>query len=149
MDSTILPRGTILINALALGGVIGTLALGVGGRILMRLYAWLSWQEPAFTVVGSLTVVFLGTCYGMATGFLLWLARRLFPGSRMARTVLFWAGLLLLSWHALTPLSLLRAEVFGPLVVIYGVALSLTFYRRFPITNHPSPLTNVSQITNP
>ena len=44
-------------DALALGGALGAIVLGIGGRVAMRIVANANWQEPVLTASGTLTVV--------------------------------------------------------------------------------------------
>jgi hypothetical protein len=113
-----------LIRALACGAFVGALVLGVGGRIAMRGYALLDYQEPYFTLPGSATVVAIAAAAGAATGLLMWAANRLFRSSVIARQLFFWVGFVLLTARVLHPLSLQRIEVFGPLAALHGIVLS-------------------------
>ena len=115
-----------VLRALVSGTAIGALVLGVVGRIAMRGYALVDEQEPYFTLMGSMTVLMLGAIAGAATGLLLWLAGRLFPSRPLPRALMFWAGLVLLTWRVMQPLSAQRVEVFGPLAVAHGVVLMLS-----------------------
>ncbi len=58
------------------GAISGLLVLGLGGRILMRALAFTLEEGPAFTIVGSLEVLALGTIWGALTAPLLVLIRR-------------------------------------------------------------------------
>ena len=69
---------TVLLRAGLAGALTGALVLGVGGRIVMRLAAFIGGRTPGFSWSGSVEVVAAGALYGAAGG-LLWvaLARRL------------------------------------------------------------------------
>jgi hypothetical protein len=80
------------------------------------------------------TVVLLGLVSGLVGALVfvgLWF---LLPRWRLLRASLFWAFLVLMTLRGLLPLDTPRLVLFGPLVVIYGIALevlwSLSFLRR-------------------
>jgi hypothetical protein len=58
------------LNALILGALLGTIVLGLGGRLAMRIFALLEGLTPGSSLGGSLTVLFLGACWGLGGGFL-------------------------------------------------------------------------------
>ena len=58
-----LPHRSFLV-ALVLGGAVGLLTLGIGGRLSMRSIALLQGQAPGFSIGGSMTVVGLGAVTG-------------------------------------------------------------------------------------
>jgi hypothetical protein len=121
-------RGS-LVSDLNVGAVVGALVLGVAGRGAMRIYALLDYQEPYFTALGSATVVMIAAAAGAVTGLLLWIGRRLFPSTAIARQLLFWTAFILLTARVLHPLSVQRIEVFGPLAAIHGIVLSVAVRR--------------------
>jgi hypothetical protein len=118
-----------IIAALILGSACGGVILGIGGRMAMRGYALLDYQEPYFTLPGSATVVAIAAVAGAATGLLMWAASRLFRTSMIARQLFFWAGLVLLTARVLNPLSVQRIEVFGPLALLHGLVLWFAWTR--------------------
>ena len=109
-----------VVAVLLLGALVGTIVLGVGGRIGMRIFAVLDGVNPGFSLGGSLTVVFLGAVWGVGGGLMLWLGRRVFPRSPLLRGLAFWGIWLFLTARVLNPLSWQRVLVFGPLAIIYG-----------------------------
>ena len=125
-----LPRRS-LPTALALGAVVGAVFLGVGGRAAMRIFALLTDRAPAWTIEGSITVTIFGAIFGMIGGLLLWLGRRFFKTSPLARGALFWIPLTLLYLRVLSPLSGDSLIAFTPFVVAYGVVLYRIWCRRF------------------
>jgi len=117
-------------TALLLGAAVGSVFLGVGGRVAMRIFALLTDRAPGWSFEGSLTVVFVGAVFGMIGGVLLWLGRRFFRTSPMARGALFWIPLSLLYLRVLSPLSTDSLIAFTPFVVLYGVVLYRIWCRR-------------------
>ena len=125
-----LPRRS-LPTTLALGAVVGAVFLGVGGRIAMRIFALLEGRAAGWTFEGSLTVVFMGAVFGTIGGFLLWLGRRLFPRSAVARGALFWIPLTGLFLRGLSPLTENSLLAFVPFYVAYGVVVYRLFCHRY------------------
>jgi hypothetical protein len=138
-------RGTIqlprrsLPTALLLGAAVGTVFLGVGGRIAMRIFAVMMDRAPAWSFEGSLTVVLFGSVFGMIGGLLLWLGRR-YSSSPLARGVLFWIPVTLLYLRVLSPVSNDSLIAFTPFVLAYGVVLYRIWCRRFVATWGTRPM---------
>lgn len=63
----------ILVRAALAGAATGTIVLGIGGRLAMRLAGLLGGRAPVFSWGGSLEVLAAGARYGAAGG-LLWVA---------------------------------------------------------------------------
>jgi hypothetical protein len=117
------------VAGLLLGASLGTVVLGIGGRIAMRGIAQIAGSPGGFSLGGSLTVVFLGLVSGLA-GALAFLALRWLVGSRaVLRGILFWAFLTLATLRGLRPLDLQRAVLFFPLVLVFGVAFQVIWCR--------------------
>ena len=125
-----LPRRS-LPTALALGAVVGTIFLGIGGRIAMRIFAIFEGRAPGWSFEGTMTVVFMGAVFGTTGGLLLWLGRRYFKRSPVARGALFWIPLTLLYLRVLSPLTTNSLIAFTPFVVAYGAVLYRVFCHRF------------------
>jgi len=125
-----LPRRS-LPTAITLGAIVGAIFLGVGTRIAMRLFALLEGREPGWSFGGSLTVVFMGAVFGTFGGVLLWLGRRYFKRSPLARGALFWIPLTLLFLRGLSPLNSNSVVTFIPFFIGYGAVLYRTFCHRF------------------
>jgi len=128
---------------LVIGASLGTVVLGVGGRIAMRGIARLAGSPGGFSFGGSLTVVFLGLVSGLA-GALAFLALRwLVRSHRLLRGALFWAFLVLVTLRGLRPLDVQRVVLFLPLVLIFGVALQVIWCRVYlrgkSDANRPAP----------
>jgi hypothetical protein len=125
-----LPRRSLL-TTVALGAIVGAVFLGIGGRIAMRIFALLQEREPGWSFGGSMTVVFMGAAFGTTGGLLLWLGRRFFKRSPVARGLVFWLPLTLLYLRVLSPLSTNSLIAFTPFIVAYGAVLYRVFCRRF------------------
>lgn len=125
-----LPRRSLPM-ALALGAVVGAIFLGVGGRIAMRIFAVMDGRDPGFTIGGTLPVILMGAIWGTLGGFLLWLGRRLFKRSPVARGALFWVPLTVLFVRGLSPLTQDSLIAFTPIVLAYGLVLYRVFCHRF------------------
>jgi len=111
-----------------LGAAIGMLVLGMGGRLAMRGIAHVVGQPPSFSLGGTVTVVLLGLVSGLVGGLVfvgLWF---LLPRWRVLRATLFWAFLTLMTLRGLLPLDTPRLVLFGPLVVVYGIALEFLWF---------------------
>lgn len=91
----IAPRRRLLVGALA-GAEMGLLVGGIGARAAMRLIALGQDRAPAFTVRGSLVVVFAGTLIGAIVGAAYVAVRRFIPGRGVVRGLLYSLGLQLL-----------------------------------------------------
>jgi len=57
---------------LARGAAGGIVILGIGGRLVMTLFALITGVRPAFTVPGTAAVVVSGALYGLAGGVFCW-----------------------------------------------------------------------------
>jgi hypothetical protein len=125
-----LPRRS-LPTALTLGAVVGAIFLGIGGRIAMRIFALLEGRDPGWTFEGSLTVVFMGAAFGTIGGFLLWLGRRWFRRSPVARGAIFWIPLTALFLRGLSPLTQNSLMAFLPFYVAYGLVVYRVFCHRY------------------
>lgn len=125
-----LPRRSLPI-ALVLGAATGAVFLGVGGRVAMRVFALLTDRAPGWSFGGTMTVVFMGAVFGMIGGLLLWLGRRFFRTSPLARGALFWIPLTFLYLRVLSPLNSDSLIAFTPFVVLYGIVLYRIWCRRF------------------
>lgn len=112
-----------------IGAVLGTIILGVGGRIAMRIIGMLQGLPPGFSFGGTMTVVFLGLVSGVVGGLLLVFSRKLFPRSRIGRGAVYWGVLLLLTLKGLHPIDPLRLLVFLPVVAAFGATLLMVWCR--------------------
>ena len=102
------------------GTLLGLLILGIGGRLLMRVIAHMEGRVPAFTLPGSLTVVFAGTVAGAFAGLIYHLLRR-FVSVLWVRTVVFIVICELVSWRGVSGLLPLPQVMFMTLALVYLV----------------------------
>jgi len=102
------------------GTLLGLLILGIGGRLLMRVIAHMEGRVPAFTLPGSLTVVFAGTVAGAFAGLIYHLLRR-FVRKPWIRTAAFIAICELVSWRGVHGLLPLPQVMFMTLALVYLV----------------------------
>ena len=130
------PRRRAVAMTLFWGLGLGTLILGVGGRIAMRFIAEATTGASGFTVGGTATVVFLGLASGAAGALILVVARHFLWRWRLVTTIVFWVALTFLTFRGLRPVDQVRLIAFLPLVALFGVLLqALTFrYRPAPVT---------------
>jgi hypothetical protein len=112
-----------------LGIAIGTVVLGVGGRISMRAIAHVQGMTPGWSLGGTATVVFLGAVWGLAGALWFGVLRRAVPRHRIVRAALFWTGIVAATLLALSPVTPARLALFMPLVIVYGVALHVIWCR--------------------
>ena len=102
------------------GSLLGLLILGIGGRLLMRVIAHMEGRVPAFTLPGSLTVVFAGTMAGLLAGLIYYVLRR-FVRKPWIRTAAFIAICELVSWRGVHGLLPLPQGMFMTLALVYLV----------------------------
>jgi hypothetical protein len=102
------------------GALLGLLILGIGGRLLMRVIAHMEGRVPAFTLPGSLTVVFAGTVAGAFAGLIYHLLRR-FVRKPWIRTAAFIVICELVSWRGVHGLLPLPQLMFMTLALVYLV----------------------------
>jgi uncharacterized BrkB/YihY/UPF0761 family membrane protein len=112
---------------LLLGAGVGLVVLGVGGRIAMRAIALGSNTPPAFSIGGTVTVVFLGALSGVGGGLLYALLHRVVPRPRLVRSALFAIALVLLTLRGLRPIQPLALEWFMPLALGYGAIVDTVY----------------------
>ena len=102
------------------GVLLGLLILGIGGRLLMRVVAHMEGRVPAFTLPGSLTVVFAGTMAGLLAGLIYHLLRR-FVRKPWIRTAAFLLICELIAWRGVHGLLPLPQVMFMTLALVYLV----------------------------
>jgi hypothetical protein len=118
---------------LLLGAGVGLVVLGIGGRIAMRAIALANDAPPAFSLGGTVTVVFLGAVSGVGGGLLYTLLHLLMPQRRLVRAALFTVGLVLLTLRGLRPIQPIALTWFMPLALAYGAIVDVVYtawYRR-------------------
>lgn len=107
------------------GTVLGTLILGVGGRLAMLVIARSTSGVAGFSFGGTLTVIFLGAASGAAAGGILWATRATFGRWAAAQTITYWLLLVAITLRGLRPLDTLRVALFLPLVLLLGILLQV------------------------
>lgn len=123
------PSGKDWLFAAALGLVIGTIVLGIGGRLAMRGIGLVQGRAPGFTIGGTTTVVFLGAVCGVIGSLIFAGTRALVPGNRIIRGMLFWLILVLITLRGLSPLDVPKLAFFLPLILGYGTLLTAAWCR--------------------
>jgi hypothetical protein len=112
------------------GTALGTVILGVGGRIAMRFIALKTTGASGFSLGGTMTVVFLGAVSGAVAGATLALTRATLARWSGVPTLVYWALLLAITLQGLRPLDPVRVAWFLPLVVLLGVLLQVSTRKR-------------------
>jgi len=125
---------------LLLGVGLGTVVLGLGGRLAMRVISLATDQPESFSWGGTLTVVLSGTLTGAGGGVLFVLAQRLLPRQPWARRLLFWGVCVLITLRGLRgTLDLLTGALFLLLVLVYGVGVEIVSGRAGAAGKNASP----------
>jgi hypothetical protein len=122
------------LRILTLGTLLGLAILGIGGRLAMSAIAISAGQRPAYSVGGTMTVVFLGAVSGLA-GAAIALASRFIATRFIGRWPwiqfpLFAASLLLVTARGLRGTPPTGRWYFYALVAVYGLALAILMSRR-------------------
>ncbi|MDH3710540.1 MAG: hypothetical protein OER04_11660 [Cyclobacteriaceae bacterium] len=132
-----------LTAGLLAGAMVGTVVLGIGGRLIMRIIALIGGVTPGASLGGSLEVMAFGSLTGILAGAGYTLIRRILPGKAWLKGTLF--GLLIYAVLLVIPfdsklaakgflqLTVLIHLLFGGLCVVFGLVLipSITkIYRR-------------------
>lgn len=133
-----------LVREALLGGAVGLVVLGIGGRIVMRVIAHRTGAAPSFTLGGTLSIVAVGAAAG-ALGALFHLlasaiARRVAGGSTAVRLLVFFALLALVTIRGLHGSPPASAALFWPLVLVYGVTLDRALGRFRDVTRLARPV---------
>ena len=106
--------------ALALGTASGALLLGLGGRLAMRLFAVATGRPGAFSLRGTLTVVFAGAVAGLIGGVLFWAVERWLPRHTLLRGLVFGLLCFAIASPGIRPPQLLTFGLFSPFFLGYG-----------------------------
>ncbi|HJU87778.1 MAG TPA: hypothetical protein VJ672_00200 [Gemmatimonadaceae bacterium] len=120
------------VYGLALGTVLGTIILGVGGRLMMRVIALMEGTPVGWSVGGTGTVVFLGAVSGLAGGVVNTVLSHFLSRRDWLRTLIFFLFLVLITLRGLSPVRPLALALFMPLTLIFGVAFDLLWRQRAP-----------------
>lgn len=133
------------------GLVLGTLILGVGGRLLMRGIALTAMGEVGFSAGGTLEVIAFGALVGMPSGIVFALLKPYLRSNPVVSGIGF--GVLVFLAVLITPGDAKKAALGFPdlfpfiigafigLFVIYGITLSWMVDRMNP----PPPTTSAGQ----
>ena len=116
-------------TGLALGAGSGALFLGVGGRLVMRVFALATARPGSFTLPGSLNIVFAGAIAGAIGGLLFAVIDRFMPQRVGPRGVLFAALCYLIATPGFRPPQPLVFVLFAPTFLGYGMVLALAWER--------------------
>lgn len=122
------------------GAVLGLPILGIGSRIAMRLVAVGTSRPGAFTVEGSLTVIFFGVVAGLAGGAIYALLARFLARRTALRSIIFGVIIVLLTLRGVSPATAFTLSLFLPLTVGYAILLDVN-WRRSALTHVPTPPT--------
>lgn len=118
--------------AVVAGALSGLVILGVGGRVAMRLIGVQNGQPGAWTVGGTMTVIFMGVVSGVGGAAIraaasAWLPPRLRDS---VGTAVFAIACLLLTLRGLKPVDAQRLAFFLPLTIAYVVVFEVLWRRR-------------------
>ena len=104
--------------------LLGLVVLGIGGRVLMRVAAHMEGRAPAFTIDGTLAVIFYGTVAGAFAGIIYYVLSR-FVANDLARTAGFLIICGLVSWRGVHGLLPVQQTMFMALALAYLVIVDL------------------------
>lgn len=76
-----------ILASVTAGLVSGLIILGVGGRVLMRLLAFTTPENPRFTWFGTVQIIVLGAAWGLLTGPLILVVRSRLGRARLIALV--------------------------------------------------------------
>ena len=119
-----------LLYGVIVGAVVGTPILGVGGRIVMRIFSIVTDAPGGFTLGGTMTVILMGMLSGIGGGAISAIIHRFVPGPAFIRTALLALACGLLTMRGLHPVRLLPLALFVPLVVAYVAVLDIAWRKR-------------------
>jgi hypothetical protein len=117
------------IDAALIGLILGTVILGVGGRIGMRYVGLAQGQAAGFSWGGSLTVVFMGAVWGVFIALLLVGIRSIRRLPQPGRGVLYWAIVLFLASRGLHPMTVTNVTWLLPPILVFAVAVQIATCR--------------------
>lgn len=116
-----------------MGAVLGLPILGIASRIAMRLVAVGTSRPGAFTIEGSLTVIFFGVVAGLAGGAIYAILAWLLPRRTAIRSIIFGVIIVLLTVRGVSPSTAFTLSLFLPLTVAYAILLDV-IWRRSPLS---------------
>jgi hypothetical protein len=115
---------TSIIASGLMGAAVGLPVLGLMGRGIMRIIAHWEGRIPAFTIGGTLTVVFVATLAGLAAGLVYGVLKRLIANGYI-RNAVFLAMCVAFTWRALNTLLPRPRLMFVALTVVYVLVLEI------------------------
>lgn len=104
--------------------LLGLVVLGIGGRVLMRVAAHMEGRAPAFTIDGTVAVIFYGTVAGAFAGIIYYVLAR-FVANDLGRTAAFLIICGLVSWRGVHGLLPVQQAMFMALALAYLVIVDL------------------------
>ncbi len=132
-----------LTAGLLAGAMVGTVVLGIGGRLIMRIIALIGGVTPGASLGGSLEVIAFGSLTGILAAIGYTLLRRILPGKTWLKGIplglLIYVILLVIPFDSklaakgFPQLTILIHLLFGGLCVVFGLGLIPTItkiYRR-------------------
>ncbi|HEX9579670.1 MAG TPA: hypothetical protein VF970_01060 [Gemmatimonadales bacterium] len=123
MKASFPPSPRRFLTTVLLGAGSGALFLGVGGRLVMWLFALATSRPPAFTLRGTLGVTLAGAIAGVIGSFFLMALRRFLPVRAALRGLAFAILCYLLAIPGFRPPVPLVFALFAPVFLAYGVVL--------------------------
>lgn len=127
------------------GLIVGFVVLGLGGRILMRLLAFITPEPSRFTLSGTLEIIGAGAAWGGLTAPLLMAMARWQSRFGRALGLLFGLVVMMPALLLFVPLSGFDGRIVAPplfivgtvvlfplLFIVHGLILSAIAQRRFP-----------------
>jgi hypothetical protein len=111
-------------SSLVRATLLGLVILGIGGRLLMRVAAHMEGRAPAFTIEGTVAVIFYGTVAGVFAGIVYYVLGR-FVTSSWIRTTLFFVICGMISWRGVHGLQPVQQAIFMALALFYLVSVDL------------------------
>jgi hypothetical protein len=111
-------------SSLVRATLLGLIILGIGGRVLMRVAAHMEGRAPAFTIDGTVAVIFWGTVAGAFAGIIYYVLGR-FVANDWARTAAFLIICGLVSWRGVRGLLPVQQMMFLALALSYLVIVDL------------------------
>ncbi|MEO8193816.1 MAG: hypothetical protein ABI681_08185, partial [Gemmatimonadales bacterium] len=116
-----------------IGGALGILVLGIGGRSIMRVIAHWEGRVPVLTLGGTVTVVFFGAMAGLAGGVVHGLLKSFVP-NRVIRGAAFLLLCIAFTWRAVNALLPRSRLLFVALTLVYVIALEVINMQKGDLT---------------
>lgn len=117
------------IDAALIGLALGTVILGIGGRVGMRYVGLAQGQAAGFTWSGTMTVVFMGAVWGVFIALMLVGIRSIRRLPQLGRGVVYWAIILFLASRGLHPMTVTNVTWLLPPIIIFAIAVQFATCR--------------------